>query len=211
MAETRYITVIDTRLAEGLSEYGVPTVREPIKVDGTTPLAEMMRKIKSAVDYPRVKIEMLIIAAHGYAERGLDKRAHDGFGMQLCAEDLDMESVHWFRALEGQFASRELGITLLGCGVANQVRVKTSGGTKMGFGERLCSAIARATMTGVVAATETQSGFSGVETRRVGGRIKDVPVFRPGSWEGDVFIFTPDGMKTKAPLGLLDKLVKGTR
>ncbi|PYN87610.1 MAG: hypothetical protein DMD87_13025 [Candidatus Rokuibacteriota bacterium] len=210
MAETRGVTVIDTRLAEGLQGYGGPSVGDAIKVNASTPMPDMMRQIKAKVDYPRIKIGMLIIAAHGYAERGADGVTHDGFGMQLCREDLDMNSVHYFRALEGQFESRDLGLTLVGCGVARQERVKTRDGIKMGFGESLCTAIARLTLTGVVASTDLQQGFSGTVRRRVGASIEDTPVFDPGSWEGAVYIFTPDGAKKKAPPGLLARLVKGS-
>ena len=215
MAETRDVTVIDTRLADRLEGYGGPSARDPIKVNASTPMADMMRQIKAKVDYPRVKIGMLIIAAHGYGERDVDSAAHDGFGMQLCLEDLDMKSVHYFCALEGQFASRDLGLTLLGCGVARQERVKTRDGVKMGFGERLCTAIARATLTGVVASTDVQRGSPNTVKRRVGKtlqdfRVEETRVYDPGAWEGSVYIFTPDGAKTKATPGLLARLVKGS-
>src|SRR5881296_651543 len=187
MAETRGVTVIDTRLAEGLQGYGGPSVGDAIKVNASTPMPDMMRQIKAKVDYPRIKI-----------------------GMQICREDLDMNSVHYFRALEGQFESRDLGLTLVGCGVARQERVKTRDGIKMGFGESLCTAIARLTLTGVVASTDLQQGFSGTVRRRVGASIEDTPAFDPGSWEGAVYIFTPDGAKKKAPPGLLARLVKGS-
>lgn len=212
MADTKDVTVIDTRLAEGLLGYGSSSMGETIKVDDKTPLPDLMRKIKATVDYPRTKIGMLIIAAHGYAWKGTDGITHDGFGMQLCREDLDMKSVHYFRALEGQFASRELGLTLVGCGMARQERVKTpSDGTQMGFGESLCSAIAKLTLTGVVASTETQTGVAATMKWRVGGLPQETPVFDPGKWEGDVYIFTPDGAKKKASPGLLAQLVKGSR
>ena len=210
MAETKDITVIDTRLAQGFRGYGRPSISETIQVNQTTPLPDLMRKIKAAVDYPRIKIGMLIIGAHGYAEPGVDGALHDGFGMQLCQEDLTMQSVHFFRALEGQFESRDLGITL------GRLRRRPPGagedrlGHANGIRRKLCVAIARATMTGVVASTETQKGYEGKIRRRVGGSVEDTPVFDPGSWEGAVYIFTPDGAKTKAPPGLRARLVKGT-
>src|SRR5262245_34892449 len=117
MAETRDLTVIDSRLARGLLIKGRSAPGKPIEVNDKTPLSELMRQIKASVDYPRIKIGMLLIAAHGYAEEDVKGIAHDGFGMQLCAEDLDMKTVHFFGALEGQFASRDLGLTLLGCGM----------------------------------------------------------------------------------------------
>lgn len=150
------------------------------------------------VDYPRNKIGTLMIAAHGYAVTGADGKAHDGFGMQLCKEDLDMNSVHYFRALDGLFESHEPGITLLGCGVAAQERViMADGGVETGFGHQLCKAIAMATSTGVKASTSLQSGDSGEVTQRIGGNVKSVSVFDPGRWEGDVSLFKPDGTKSK--------------
>jgi hypothetical protein len=86
--------------------------------------------------------------------------------------------------------------------------VKTASGTPMGFGEKLWVAIARATMTGMVASTETQKGYEGKLGRGAGS--KDTSVFDLGSWDGAVYIFTPDGSKTKAPPGLLARLVKGS-
>jgi hypothetical protein len=210
MAETRDITVIDTRLADRLEGYGRQSAGNTIKVNGSTPLSDMMRQIKAKVDYPHIKIGMLIIAAHGYAERDVHNATHDGFGMQLCREDLDMKSVYCFGALEGQFASRDLGLTLLGCGVARQELVRTRDGMKLGFGERLCAAIARLTMTGVVASTDVQKGSPDTVRRRFGASVEDIQIYDPGSWEGSVYIFTPDGAKTKATPGLLGRLVKGS-
>src|SRR5262245_31808123 len=103
------IVVIDRRLGDDLVNFGASSHRQ-ISVDQSTLLPDLMRQIKSAVDYPRDKIEMLTIAAHGYAWEGIDGKTRDGFGMQLCKEDLDMQSVHWFRALDGLFQSRDLGI-----------------------------------------------------------------------------------------------------
>ncbi len=155
------IVAIDRRLASEVVGFG-PSIHHTIVVDQNTPMPDMMRQIKSVVDYPRTKIGMLIIAAHGYAEKGADGKAHDGFGMELCKEDLDMQSVRYFRALEGLFESHDLGITLLGCGVAAQERVSMAGGvSKLGFGESLCKAIAVATMTGVMASSDLQKVTSG--------------------------------------------------
>ena len=197
------IVVIDSRLAQDVINYG-PSPHQTIVVGETTPMPDMMRQIKDAVDYPRNKIGMLIIAAHGYAERGVDGKTHDGFGMQLCKEDLDMASVHFFRALDGLFESHELGITLLGCGVAAQERVTVAGGeSKLGFGEKLCKAIALATSTGVMASSNVQDVAFGKVTQRVKGRIVTVDATDPGPWEGKVWIFKPDGSKTKAVPGSL--------
>ena len=191
------IVVIDTRLAQDVVNLKVPT-HHLIRVDETTPMPDMMRQVKSVVDHPQKKIGMLTIAAHGYAERARNGTTHDGFGMQLCKEDLDMNSVHFFRMLDGLFESRELGITLLGCGVAAQKLVNTSNGAKMGFGEKLCKAICAGTSTGVMASTSVQDITAGMTTQRNRGRIETVNAFDPGPWEGDVWIFRPDGSKTKA-------------
>jgi hypothetical protein len=193
------IVVIDKRLAEDVVNFGAPS-HQLIRVDGATPMPNMMRQIRNAVDYPKSKIRMLIIAAHGYAEEAIDKTTHDGFGMQLCQEDLDMNSVHFFRMLDGLFESHELGITLLGCGVAAQKRVMTKNGPKMGFGEKLCKAICAGTATGVMASTSVQKIFQGQITQRIRDQIETVTALDPGPWEGDVWIFRPDGSKTKAKL-----------
>ena len=191
------IVAIDRRLSTDVINYG-PASHHRILVDETTPMPELMRRIKKAVDYPTSKIGMLIIAAHGYAEEGTDGKAQDGFGMQLCQEDLDMNSVHFFRALDGLFENRDLGITLLGCGVAAQKGVTTKTGFKVGFGERLCKAMALATATGIMAATAVQSVSVGETTQRINGIVETGVVLDPGAWEGDVWIFRPDGSKTKA-------------
>jgi hypothetical protein len=190
------IVVIDTRLAQDVVNLKVSSYHL-IRVEETTPMPDMMRQIKNVVDYPKKKIDMLTIAAHGYAERARDGTTHDGFGMQLCREDLDMSSVHYFRMLEGLFESRDLGITLLGCGVAAQRRVVTGGGVKMGFGEKLCKAICAGTSTGVMASTSVQDITAGTITQRRRGRIETVKAFDPGNWEGEVWIFRPDGSRTK--------------
>jgi hypothetical protein len=78
----------------------------------------------------------------------------------------------------------------------------------MGFGEKLWVAIARATMTGMVASTETQKGYEGKLGR---GAVEGHVCLGPGPLGGAVFIFTPDGSKTKAPPGLLARLVEGSR
>lgn len=193
------IVVIDRRLGEDVINYGASS-HQLIQVDVSTPMPELMRRIKAVVDTPRDKIGMLIIAAHGYAYKSTNGKSYDGFGMQLCAEDLDMQSVHFFRALDGLFESPELGITLLGCGVAAQERVATTEGVKMGFGERLCKAIAAGAATGVMASTSVQDISQGHLTQRIRGQIKTMDVVDPGAWEGDVWIFRPDGSKTKATL-----------
>lgn len=191
------IVVIDTRLAEDVVNFGAASHRV-INVDGSTPMPYMMRQIKDAAADAKSKIQTLVIAAHGYAEEGIDGKAYDGFGMQLCKEDLDMQSVHFFDVLKGLFESRERGITLLGCGLAAQIRVKTKGGYKMGFGEDLCRQISRLTDTGVMASTARQEDVEGKVTLRIGGQIKTITAMDPGPWEGDVWIFTPDGSKAKA-------------
>ena len=60
------IVVIDTRLAQDIVNLKASSYHL-IRVDQTTPMPDMMRQIKNAVDYPKKKIGMLTIAAHGYA------------------------------------------------------------------------------------------------------------------------------------------------
>jgi hypothetical protein len=194
---TKNITVTDTRLAQRLVNYGASHQRH-IQVDAKTSMPELMRKIKESLDYPNNKIAMLIIAAHGYSVTGMDGGHFQGFGMQLCDTGLDIKSVHFFRALDGLFADADLGITLLGCGAAAQSRVITkNGGVEMGFGERLCKAMAQATSTGVMASSDVQRAEFGEITERIKGNVATTQVIDPGGWEGDVWIFKPDGTKIK--------------
>lgn len=150
----------------------------------------------------RNKITMLSIFAHGYAEPGEDGKLYDGFGMQFCKEDLIMETAYNFAMLDGFFANKELGITLSGCGVTAQQRFRAENGdTMIGFGERLCKGIAQAASTGVKASTSLQ--VTETDPDQVRRNNRGLPeLFRgctdPGPWEGEVWIFTPDGKKAKA-------------
>ena len=58
--------------------------------------------------------------------------------------------------------------------------MKTAAGMLMGFGEKLWVAIARATMTGMVASTETQKGYEGKLGRGAGRRTRLSSTWAPG-------------------------------
>ena len=147
------ITVIDKRVHDCL-KYPAPAPYHFV-VDGKILMKHLFEQIKTNVG--RNKITMLTIVAHGYAERGKDGKVYDGFGMVFCKEDLIMETAYNFAMFDGFFASKELGITLLGCGVAAQQRFRAENGeTMIGFGESLCKAIAQAASTGVKASTSRQ-------------------------------------------------------
>lgn len=190
------VLVLERRLGDELVNHG-STTHTIIAVDQTTPLMEMMRKIKASVAYPHEKIELLTIAAHGYAEEDTHGKTHDGFGMQLCREDLDMNTVSSFRALDGYFKNRDLGIALLGCGVAEQKTIRTSAGVKTGFGQRLCRAICMGASVGVMASSSVQHITETTFKQRFGARVDLIKSIDAGAWEGDVWLFKPDGTQRK--------------
>ena len=193
------IIVIDNRLAQDMVGFG-PERPETIVVNEHIPMLKMLDKIKTKVNNSiSNQIGMLIIAAHGYSYRGIDGKAYSGFGMQLCQEDLDLKSVHLFSMLKGLFSSKDLGIRLMGCGVAADSKVKTEAGIQLGFGSRLCRALAEKTGTGVVASSDLQiTSFGDVNRRNTRGLSEIIPVANPGCWEGQVWKFSPDGKRKQA-------------
>ena len=62
--QTMNIVVIDTRLAQGIVNRKASSYHL-IRVDATMPVPDMMRQVKSVVDYPQKKIGRLTIALTG--------------------------------------------------------------------------------------------------------------------------------------------------
>ncbi len=193
------IIVIDNRLAQDMVGFGSykPTT---IVVNQHIPISKLLDNIKIKVENSISKqIGILMIAAHGYSYRGTDGKVYSGFGMQLCQEDLDLKSVHLFGTLKGLFSSKDLGIRLMGCGVAADSKVKTEAGIQSGFGSRLCRALAESTGTGVVASSDLQiTSFGDVNRRNNMGLSEIIPVANPGCWEGKVWKFSHDGKRKQA-------------
>ena len=197
------ISVIDKRVHHRRCDWGIggPSP-DRLVVDASSGLADILTKIKKAAGQD--KVVMLSILAHGFGQKGADGKMYGGFGVEFCKENINLQTVKQFGVLRGIFASKTLGIELIGCGAAAQYRFKTAaGGWAIGFGWRLCKALAAATQTGVKASSELQD----VDLKRYAYtiRVRGLPTqvtdtcADPGKWEGQVWIFTPDGRVSKAP------------
>lgn len=193
------LSVIDKRVFDNRCNWdGSPY---QIVVDGQSCLSDVLAKIKSKAGQD--KIGMLSILAHGYGRKGADGKEYGGFGVEFCKEDITLKTAKDFSVLRELFADTALGIELIGCGAAAQYRFKTAEGRwVVGFGWRLCKLIAASAKTGVKASTELQKVSIGdyYYTRRVHGVPTKVTVkcADAGAWEGQVWIFTPDGKHRKA-------------
>jgi hypothetical protein len=198
-----HISVIDKRVHHRRCDWGIAAVApDRMVVDGSSALADVLAKIKTAAGQDQ--LVMLSILAHGFGHKAADGKMYGGFGVEFCKENIDLQTVKQFQALRGMFASKTLGIELIGCGAAAQYRFKTAaGGWITGFGWRLCKALAAFTQTGVKASSELQD----VDLKRYAYaiRVRGLPTevsdtcADPGKWEGQVWIFTPDGQVRKAP------------
>jgi hypothetical protein len=207
------IDVLDTRLTDkGIQWYcewtrgGDPNRR--VRVDGSTPLDAFLQTIKSRID--QRKIGVLSILAHGFGEyeytdatKKKRKAIHPGFGIQFGSDNILPATVERFKALNGLFAGTGVGIKLMGCGAAAQYRFREApnGSYKTGFGKDLCKKLA-ATIGASVMASEALQEVQIDEnprTYRWGNDIQTIPACASfGDWEGQVWIFSPDGGLAKA-------------
>jgi len=119
-------------------------------------------------------IKKLVIMAHGYESGG-----RGGFGIQLGKEGLTLKTVDRFAPLKGLLKS----IILYSCAVAD-----TAPGRRMtdGDGGLLIARLAARTQAYVVASSATQMYIPGTSAAS--------PI-NFGSWEGDVYLFGPNGNK----------------
>lgn len=148
----------------------------PIRVGPTTPIREMIQQVRNAaIRYGNdVKLNIL---CHGYEERG-----ELGYGLQLCREDLTLQTVDQLRDLAGQLS---YGIDIYSCGAANTASWQVG---QRGDGWMLCSRIARTTQSVLRAAVLTQmynysNGFMGLFRQAINF----------GRWEGRVITFDSRG------------------
>jgi hypothetical protein len=168
----RIVIIHDTRLA-GDSPSGNITL---IRVNGTTPLSEMVQRLKNVAFQFGGEVRVRILC-HGYE----DSAGHGGYGLQLCREGLLLSSVNQLAPLNG-----DLGyyIKIYSCATAD-VAPGHAGG--IGDGRMLCSRIARITGTGVFAADATQY-YSNSTLFGLIGRPIDF-----GGWEGNLLEFNAAG------------------
>jgi hypothetical protein len=203
------IDVLDKRLTDdGIEWYcewtkgGDPNRR--LLVDGNKPLAQFFEEVKSRMQ--NRKLGVLSLLAHGYGEWEYSdktlkktKQIHGGFGMEFCKEGITLDTVDSFKALKGLFKDQEIGIIkLMGCAMAaeSQFRIYPNGPVKEGFGRKLCSKLANVTGVSVMASDALQSVNidRNERTYRWGSDIRTIKACAKfGDWEGNVWIFRPDG------------------
>jgi len=207
------IDVLDTRLTDtGVMWYcdwshgGDPNRR--VLVDGSTTLDGFLQRIRNRVD--QGKIGVLSILAHGYgryeyrdAKQEKRKALHPGFGIEFGSDDILPGTVDRFKTLNGLFAGTGVGIKLMGCGAAAQYRfrVAPNGPYEMGFGKDLCKKLAAVTGASVMASEALQDVQIDTQPRtyRWGNDIQTIPACASfGDWEGQVWIFSPNGDMAKA-------------
>lgn len=208
-SEAISIDVLDTRLTDKRIEWrcewtrgGDPNRR--ILVDGATPLDSFLQTVKARVG--NNKIGVLSILAHGfgeYAYKDSEKKVkgtlHAGFGIEFGSDNIVMATVERFKALKGLFSSAGVGIKLLGCGAAAQYRFPVTPSRmeyKQGFGKDLCKKLAEITGASVMASDALQQVEidESPKTYRWGGDIQTITsCARFGNWEGQVWVFSPNG------------------
>ncbi len=164
----------DTRL-HGTPEPGLGNV---ITVNANTPLADGFRRTVQAANRSGTE---LVIACHGYMTHSYDNMSNidlrGGQGLQLCRESLQVRNVGRASALNGYFSR----IWLMACGPA---------GTLVHPSRPFCREFAHHANAPVIASDTAQLYYPG--THDAAARISR-QVLRFGNWEGNVFLFSPDG------------------
>ena len=179
----RDIIVHDERL-EGDSPTGAFTV---VRVGQSTPLSRMVTRVRNSSVAHGTDVRLKIFA-HGIYQ---DPARHEtgGYGIQICAEGLNLNTVDQLRPLNGHIS---YGIDIYSCGAANTAPWQV--GTN-GDGWLLCSRIARITGATVRAALLPQwyvhfGGLAG---------LFRMPV-NFGGWEGRVLTFDARGQQVDSQM-----------
>lgn len=195
------ISIIDKRVHHRLCAWGIAAPGPTrIVVDSSSVLADVLIKVKNAAG--RGKISLLSITAHGFGRQDAKGRMHGGFGVEFCKDTINLKTVRQFRKLRGMFDNKALGIELVGCAAAGNHRLTTAQGKSVAaFGWRMCKELAGHTLTGVKASTDMQD----LDLKRYSyvKRVHGIPTNKtdtcadPGKWEGQVWIFAPNGTVRK--------------
>jgi hypothetical protein len=136
----RIVVIHDTRLA-GPSPTGDLSL---VRVDAQTPLSQLVQQVNNLAFQYGDEIRIRVMC-HGYEENG-----RGGFGLQLCREDLTLNTVNQLAPWNGNLS---YGITIYSCAAAD---VAPGHAGIVGDGRLLCSRIAGVTATEVRAADATQ-------------------------------------------------------
>jgi len=142
-----------------------------VKVNGSTPLGTMIQRINTLSFQFGNEIRLRIMC-HGFE----DANGRGGFGLQLCQENLTLNTVGQLAPWNGNLS---YGITIYSCAAADVAPGKAG---IHGDGRKLCSKIASTTGTGVRAADATQIYHHGPITAIDFGR-----------WEGNLLEWNARG------------------
>ncbi len=176
------VLVHDLRL-QGDTPQGMSDV-PPIEVDDQYPISALVSEI---INRTSSSISRLLIMCHGYESSSTGSAsipASEGFGLQLCMEDLTLANTG---ALAPLYDCVE-DIILYACGPANTHPFAKN---TEGDGKRFCSELAAYTNANVYASDATQSYHN---LKYDPGKLvcETIPIDF-GEWEGHVYRFSPDG------------------
>ncbi len=185
------LRVLDTRIG---ARFDKPRPSDII-VGSTTPLSDVVDKIVNAVGSDQ--LSKLSICCHGY-ESGLENeetamsRVGGGFGIELGAEGMTWQTVSVFSALDGKFAPGGI-LEIYSCAAAED----TTDGTGFTGNGRLLMRELAGYVDAIVRASDTiQMYTAGV----VGfGPFTWYSGVDFGDWEGNVWLFMPDGSRKQDP------------
>jgi hypothetical protein len=179
------LRVLDTRIG---ARFDKPKGSDII-VGSATKLDKIIEKILQGVGTN--KLRTLSVCCHGYEAGVADERAAmsyqgGGFGLELGADNLTWETVSAFSALNGKFVSDGI-LEIYSCAAA----ADSSGGTGFtGNGMLLMRELAGHAGATVRASDTIQLYTAGVEDWGIVSWYNGVDF---GEWEGNVWLFTPDG------------------
>jgi hypothetical protein len=183
------LRVLDTRIG---ARFKNPKPSDII-VGSATRLSTVMDQIVKAVGSN--KLRTLSVCCHGYEAGVADERSAmsyqgGGFGLELGADNLTWETVSAFSALNGKFASKGI-LEIYSCAAAQD----SSGGNGFtGNGRLLMRELAGHAGATVRASDTVQEYTAGVVDIWVASWYEGVDF---GEWEGNVWLFTPDGSRTR--------------
>lgn len=183
------LRVLDTRIG---ARFDKPRPSD-IVVGSTTSLSDIIDKIVSGVGSNQ--LSKLSICCHGY-ESGIENeetamsRPGGGFGLELGADDLTWQTVSAFSALDGTFTSGGI-LEIYACAAAEDT---TDGTGFTGNGRLLMRELAgnaNATVRASDAIQNYTAGVTGI------GPFTWYSGVDFGDWEGNVWLFLPDGSRKK--------------
>jgi hypothetical protein len=196
------VTAIDSRLLEDEGNQPVLTHQAPMHftVNKDTVLEEFFKAIRRKVD--KNFVTMMSFYAHSMVRYQFEyindprlKWANPygayfgGYGMKFCKEWIIKATAHHFKILAPLFEKGGI-IELVACSIANAPDTYAAPDTRnifTGDGIETLQAVAKAAHAAVRASPDPQ-----IYSHRFRSRDKQ-EVFNFGKWDGQVFLFDPDG------------------